>query len=245
MICRNSSSWREKELIQSKKLAAIGTLALGVAHELNNPLNNIYTTSQRLMKKAGEECPPFIKKYLNDICGETMRVKKIVGDLLEYARGRDPYFRPIALGALISAVSRRLGDSIESGAVSFSLNLNPGEIIVDADQELLEQVFINLFTNAVEAMSGAGSLAVTVDDGLEDVVIKVSDTGAGMPAEIVEKIFEPFYTTKDKGTGLGLAIVFNIIQKHNGMISVESKEGKGTTLTIMMPKKGVRNETGD
>ena len=93
---------REKELIQSKKLAAIGTLASGVAHELNNPLNNIYTTSQRLMKKAGEECPPFIKKYLNDICGETMRVKKIVGDLLEYARGRDPYFRPIALGALIS-----------------------------------------------------------------------------------------------------------------------------------------------
>jgi signal transduction histidine kinase len=235
---------REKELIQSKKLAAIGTLASGVAHELNNPLNNIYTTSQRLMKKAGEDCPPFIRKSLNDIFGETMRVKKIVGELLEFARGRDPYFRPIALGALISAASRRIGDSIGSGAVSFSLTLNPGEIIVDADQELLEQVFINLFTNAVEAMSEAGSLDVTVDEEPDDVVIKVSDTGAGIPAETVEKIFEPFYTTKDKGTGLGLAIVFNVIQKHNGRIIAESKEGRGTTLTIMLPKRSYEMKPG-
>jgi two-component system NtrC family sensor kinase len=233
---------REKELIQSKKLAAIGTLASGVAHELNNPLNNIYTTSQRLMKKS-EDCPPFIKKSLNDIFSETMRVKKIVGDLLEFARGRDPHFRPIELGALISGVSRRLGDSVKTGAVSFSLSLNPGEVVVDADQELLEQVFINLFTNAVEAMSGAGSLAVTVDGGRGEVVIKVSDSGQGMPAETVEKIFEPFYSTKNKGTGLGLAIVFNIIQKHNGRITAESEEGRGTTLTIVLPKRTAQNES--
>jgi two-component system NtrC family sensor kinase len=228
---------REKELIQSKKLAAIGTLASGVAHELNNPLNNIYTTSQRLMKKAGEEYPPFVKKSLNDIFSETMRVKKIVGDLLEFARGRDPHFRPIELGAFISGVFGHLGESVETGAVSFSLSLNPAEVVVDADQELIEQVFINLFTNAVEAMSGAGSLAVTVDGGREDVVIKISDTGKGMPAETVEEIFEPFYTTKIKGTGLGLAIVFNIIQKHNGRITAESEEGRGTTLTIVLPKR--------
>jgi two-component system, NtrC family, sensor kinase len=234
---------REKELIQSKKLAAIGTLASGVAHELNNPLNNIYTTSQRLMKKAGGEYPPFIKKSLNDIFSETMRVKKIVGDLLEFARGRDPHFRPIELGAFISDVYRYIKDSVETGAVSFSLSLDPGEVVVDADQELLEQVFINLFTNAVEAMSGAGSLAVTVDGGREEVVIKVSDTGKGMPAETVEKIFEPFYTTKNKGTGLGLAIVFNIIQKHNGRITAESEAGRGTTLTIVLPKRAAQNES--
>jgi two-component system NtrC family sensor kinase len=234
---------REKELIQSKKLAAIGTLASGVAHELNNPLNNIYTTSQRLMKKAGEEYSPFIKKSLNDIFSETMRVKKIVGDLLEFARGKDPHFRPIELGAFISGLSRHLGGSVETGAVSFSLSLNPGEVVVDADQELLEQVFINLFNNAVEAMSGAGSLTVTVDGGQEEVVIKVSDTGKGMPAETVEKIFEPFYTTKNKGTGLGLAIVFNIIQKHNGRIIAESEEGRGTTLMIILPKRAAQNES--
>ena len=235
---------REKELIQSKKLAAIGTLASGVAHELNNPLNNIYTTSQRLMKKA-EDCPPFIKKSLNDIFSQTMRVKKIVGDLLEFARGRDPHFRPIELGALISGVARYLGDSVDTGTISFSLSLNPGEVVVDADQELLEQGFINLFTNAVEAMSGAGSLAVTVtvDGGRGEVVIKVSDTGKGMPAETVEKIFEPFYTTKNKGTGLGLAIVFNIMQKHNGRITAESEEGRGTTLTIVLPKRADHNES--
>jgi two-component system NtrC family sensor kinase len=234
---------REKELIQSKKLAAIGTLASGVAHELNNPLNNIYTTSQRLMKKAGDEYPSFIKKSLNDIFGETMRVKKIVGDLLEFARGRDPHFRPIELGAFISGISRHLGDSVETSAVSFSLSLDPGEVVVDADEELLEQVFINLFTNAVQAMSGAGSLAVTVDGRQEEVVIKVSDTGKGMPAETVEKIFEPFYTTKNKGTGLGLAIVFNIIQKHNGRITAESEEGRGTTLTIVLPKRAGQNKS--
>jgi signal transduction histidine kinase len=187
---------REKELIQSKKLAAIGTLASGVAHELNNPLNNIYTTSQRLMKKAGDEFPPFVRKSLADIFSETMRVKKIVGDLLDFARGREPNIRQVELRSLIEGVYRHLGNSVDTGKIRFRLDLNPRQVVIDADQEQLEQVFINLFTNAVDAMSGEGDLEVVVDESAEDARIRVSDSGKGMPAEAVDKIFEPFYTTK-------------------------------------------------
>ncbi len=228
---------REKELIQSKKLAAIGTLASGVAHELNNPLNNIYTTSQRLLKKANDECPPFIKKSLNDIFNETMRVKKIVGELLEFARGREPHLRPVELGALINGVYRHLGNSVDISGIKFDISMQPGEVVLAADQEQIEQVFINLFINAVEAMSGEGAIWVTVKEEKEAVIIRVSDSGKGMSAETLEKIFEPFYTTKDKGTGLGLGIVFNIVQKHNGHIKAESEEGRGTSFIITLPKQ--------
>lgn len=202
---------KNDELLQSRKLASIGTLASGVAHELNNPLNNIYTTAQRLMKKSGDECPVYIKTGLDDIFSQTMRVKKIVGDLLEFARGREPQ-------------------------INFTLDSDPDEIIIYVDPEQIEQVFINLFTNALDAMPEGGSLSVKTR--LENAVVKtlISDTGRGMSRPTLEKIFEPFFTTKDKGTGLGLAIVFNIIQKHNGRITIDSEEGKGATFIITLPK---------
>jgi len=108
--------------------------------------------------------------------------------------------------------------------------------VVYADPEQIERVFLNLFTNAIEAISEEGELLVSAEEEDHSVRIIVSDTGRGMPKEMTEKIFEPFFTTKDKGAGLGLAIVFNIIQKHNGDIRVESEEGKGTTFIITLPK---------
>ena len=233
----------EKELLQSKKLAAIGTLAAGVAHELNNPLNNIYTTAQRLQKKTGKECPDFLKRGLDDIFGETMRVKGIVGDLLEFARGRELHLRPVELRSLLAGVYRHLGEQMNTGAVRFLPDLHPGEIVLYADQEQLEQVFINLFANAVHALPNGGDLIVRAEEEDHHIRIQVSDTGTGMSSDTIEKVFEPFYTTKDKGTGLGLAIVFNIIQKHQGEIEVASAEGKGTTFTITLPKEEKRKET--
>jgi len=232
----------EKELLQSKKLAAIGTLAAGVAHEINNPLNNIFTTAQRLQRKTGGECPDYLKRGLDDIFGETMRVKGIVGDLLEFARGREPHLRPVELRSLLAGVYRHLGEQMDTGAVRFLPDLHPGEIVLYADQEQLEQVFINLFANAVHALPNGGDLVVRADEEDHRVKIRVSDTGTGMSSETIEKVFEPFYTTKDKGTGLGLAIVFNIIQKHQGEIEVASAEGKGTTFTITLPKEEKRKE---
>lgn len=227
---------KNKELFQAKKLAAIGTLASGVAHELNNPLNNIYISTQVLVREVGAACPPDIKEVVSDIHSQTLRVKNIVGDLLEFARGREPQVKAVDLRDLIANAYKFAGNSINTEKIKFVLDSDMEGLIIHADPEQMERVFINLFTNAVEAMSGEGDLTVKVSSENNLIIIKVCDSGKGMSVEAQEKIFEPFYTTKDKGTGLGLAIVFNIINKHNGNISIQSEEGKGTTFIIALPK---------
>jgi len=236
-VMEDQLSLREKELLQSKKLAAIGTLASGVAHELNNPLNNIYTTAQRLMKKSGDDSPDYIKNGLSDIFGQTMRVKSIVGDLLEFARGREPHIMAVELRGLISGAYRHLENTRDLSGISLSISMDPEEIVLYADTEQLEQVMINLFSNAIDAISGKGTLTVAAKEDDSRVIMRISDTGNGMAKETLDKIFEPFFTTKGKGTGLGLAIVFNLIQKHHGEVTVESEEGKGTTFIIALPKQ--------
>jgi signal transduction histidine kinase len=226
---------KNRELMQTKKLAAIGTLASGVAHELNNPLNNIYLSAQVLVKEAGEGCSREVKEAVGDIVGQTERVKRIVSDLLEFARGRELQFREVELKGLITDSYRHLGSSRNLEKVRFSLSADSSQAVVLADQGQIEQVFANLFANAVDAMGGVGDLRVTMRSSEKSVTITVSDSGRGIPRESIEKIFEPFFTTKDKGTGLGLAIVYNIIKKHNGDITVESEEGKGTTFTVTLP----------
>ena len=227
---------KNKELLQTQKLAAIGTLASGVAHELNNPLNNIFISTQVLAREINEASPPSIREVVTDIRGQTLRVKRIVGDLLEFARGKEPQFKEVELNNLITGTYRMLRNSMDLEKIRFVLDSKPDGVFVSADPEQMERVFINLFTNAADAMSGEGDLTVKIvpEDNL--VSVTVSDTGKGMPGEAAEKIFEPFYTTKDKGTGLGLAIVFNVIRKHNGEISVQSAEGKGTAFKITLPK---------
>ena len=226
---------KNKELMQTKKLAAIGTLASGVAHELNNPLNNIYLSAQVLTKEAGEGCSREVKAAVSDIVGQTERVKRIVSDLLDFARGREPQFRAVELKDLIMDSYRHLGSSRNLEKIRFSLNINSSQATVRADQGQVEQVFANLFANAVDAMGGVGELFVTIRSSEQSVIITVSDSGRGIQQESIEKIFEPFFTTKDKGTGLGLAIVYNIIKKHKGDITVESEVGKGTTFTLTLP----------
>jgi signal transduction histidine kinase len=228
---------KNQELMQTRKLAAIGTLASGVAHELNNPLNNIYLSAQVLVKEAGEGCSPQVKESVGDILSQTARVKRIVGDLLEFARGREPQLNECDLNGLIMDSFRHLGSSRRLENIRFALDASSPRVVVSADQVQLEQVFTNLFANAVDAMRGEGGITVLLREKAGQVVVSVTDTGRGMPRESLDKIFEPFFTTKDKGTGLGLAIVYNIIKKHNGDITVESEEGKGTTFTITLPSK--------
>lgn len=224
---------KNKELIQTRKLAAIGTLAAGVAHELNNPLNNIHLSAQVLAKQAGESSSPVLTEAVSDILGQTVRVKRIVGDLLEFARGREPRTQRVSLTELVDRVYKKL--TVDTSSVRFILEAQPPASYLMADPEQMEQVFINLFTNAVEAMPEGGTLAVKIRTLDEAMTVSVTDSGRGMPKEAQEKIFEPFFTTKDKGAGLGLAIAFNIIRKHYGEIGVASDEGKGTTFTITLP----------
>ncbi|HET6515141.1 MAG TPA: ATP-binding protein [Thermodesulfovibrionales bacterium] len=227
---------RERELLQSKKLAAIGTLASGVAHELNNPLNNIYLSAQVLRKEAGGAFSPFLNETINDIVSQSLRVKRIVGDLLEYARGKELRVSRFELVDMIRNVFEKLKVTVNMSDISFTLKSTREEVFMKADEEQIRRVFINLFTNAVEAMNGRGSISVALSDENRHVKIRVSDAGRGIGPQDLEKIFEPFFTTKDKGTGLGLAIVFNIVKRHNGEIRVESEREKGTTFSIVLPK---------
>jgi signal transduction histidine kinase len=226
----------ERELVQAKKLAAIGTLAAGVAHELNNPLNNISTTAQRLLKKAGDDAPPVVRKGLEDIHGQTLRLKNIVGDLLEFARAREPHLAAVELGEVVRSAWRSAAASRDTGAVRLVTALVPPEIVLEADREQLERVFINLFVNAVDAMPGGGTLTVRAREEDGGFTVAVADTGVGIAPEAIEKVFEPFFTSKDRGTGLGLAIVFGIVQRHGGSIRVESAAGAGTAFTLTLPR---------
>ncbi|MBI4698397.1 MAG: HAMP domain-containing protein [Nitrospirae bacterium] len=227
---------KQTQLVESEKLASLGTLASGVAHELNNPLNNIYLASQTLSREIDPATTPdIVKECVKDISSQTLRVKRIVGDLLEFAREKGPELKKINLTRLIKDV---LNQMVASGAltgVKHTLK-SPSNVDVLADRLLLEQVFINLFSNAVDAMGGAGSLNIGVDVLDDSVLTKISDTGQGIPSEIISKIFDPFFTTKEKGTGLGLAIVYNIIKKHNGKIEVHSVPEAGTAFEITLPK---------
>ena len=228
---------KNAELMLTKKLAAIGTLASGVAHQLNNPLNNISLSAQVLAREAGKDCPPSMHEAVTDILGQTARVKAIVGDLLEFARGKDPQFRQIELQDLLTSAFRHMSGAVDAERVRFSLTAPEGDVMLYADPEQLERVFINLFANAAHAMAGAGDLTVTVQPSPEEITVAVSDSGTGIPKDALEKVFEPFYTTKHRGTGLGLAIVFNILKKHGADIRVESEAGRGTTFTITFPKE--------
>jgi two-component system NtrC family sensor kinase len=232
---------KNDELHRSRKLASIGTLASGVAHELNNPLNNIYISAQILEREAKDSCSPLVKEIVGDIVGQSARVKRIVGDLLEYARGKQPQFRAIELNDLVRNVYKLIGATADTRMVNFAIKSDSDRIVVKADPEQIERVFINLLTNAVEAMSGKGELTVSLNSMDNSVKISVTDSGQGMTPQEMEKVFEPFFTTKDKGTGLGLAIVFNIIRKHHGEIAVDSQKDKGTTFHITLPR-GAAND---
>ncbi|MBI5632615.1 MAG: HAMP domain-containing protein [Nitrospirae bacterium] len=228
---------KNDELLQGRKLASIGTLASGVAHELNNPLNNIYLAAQILTKEIQDDhFPDIVKETVNDIFSQTLRVKRIVGDLLEFARNKPPVFQNILIAPLLQDILAGLSASGDMEGISLQIAA-PGDIEVKADRHLMEQLFINLITNAMHAMAGKGSLniALSRQDGV--VSIEITDTGPGIPDKDLSRIFDPFFTTKEKGTGLGLAIVYNIVQKHFGKITVRSAQGKGTTFTIQLPEE--------
>lgn len=227
---------KNEELLQSKKLASLGTLASGVAHELNNPLNNIYLAAQILSKEmAGESFPPIIRETVHDIFSETLRVKRIVSDLLEFAREKVPELKPLNIAGLIEDVLSKL---LQSGTLSgITLNVEmPHDVMVLGDRLLLEQVFINLFSNAAEAMNGTGTLTISVGHAGGTASVEVSDTGQGIGPDDIARIFDPFFTTKEKGTGLGLSIVYNIVRKHNGTIAAKSTPGKGTAFSLSLPE---------
>jgi signal transduction histidine kinase len=171
---------------------------------------------------------------VKDIFSQTLRVKRIVSDLLEFARAKGPELQKIYIVNIINKVLKQMTATGEIADVKYNIAANE-DIEILADGLLLEQAFINLFSNAIDAMNGKGTLNIVIDKKDRSVNIRISDTGKGIPPENMLKVFDPFFTTKEKGTGLGLAIVYSIIKKHKGEIDVKSEADKGTTFMITLP----------
>jgi len=221
---------RNKELMIERQ-AAIGVLAAGMAHELNNPLNAIALSLQGIKEdiKTGTETSELV-----DAAGlATRRCRRIVAELLAYSR--DSEHRLADVPDIVSvAVSAFRAE--QPGTLLVSLDVAPGIVPVSVDRGQLQQAIMNLLNNATEAMRGAGKIAVRVWSEGEHVMISVQDTGPGMSEEIRERVFDPFFTTKvGKGTGLGLAITWQLIQRNGGTIDVKSLEGRGSEFVISLP----------
>ena len=228
--------WRQTHLVQSEKLASLGTLLFGVAHELNNPLSNISTSSEILKEEIDDADTEYKKELLSQIESETDRAKEIVRSLLDYSRAGKK--ETIILRQTVEETIRFLSGEAPA-RVSIQLAV-PAEISLFGDKQRLQQVFLNLIKNAIDAMPEGGAITVSARVKADKVEVKVSDTGKGMDPEIVSSIFDPFFTTKEvkKGYGLGLFIVHHIIvDEHGGSIDVESSPGHGTTFLITLPIK--------
>jgi two-component system NtrC family sensor kinase len=229
----------QAQLMQSEKLASLGRLASGVAHEINSPLTGILTFSHLLMRRLKDH--PELQHELELIVRETTRVSAIVRGLLDFARESKPQKRPCNINELILQTL----SLVEHQAVFHDIRIVKGldpqvpTILVDANQ--IQQVFMNILLNAADAMPAGGVLTITSNLIPEDsfVQVRFTDTGTGIPEKNLNRIFDPFFTTKadKKGTGLGLAVSYGIIDRHRGQIEVQSEEGKGTTFTIKLPRQ--------
>jgi two-component system, NtrC family, sensor kinase len=226
----------EKELLHQAKLASVGQLAAGVAHELNNPLGTILLYSDMMFKEMPEGDAR--RDDLKMIISEVHRCKTIVADLLNFARQHEITAKDVDLHALLEDVILKAQTRPRYEKIQFVREFDPNLPLIQADASQLQQVFVNLFNNSNYAMENAGMITISTHCiEPQSVEIRVSDTGSGIPAENLSKLFTPFFTTKPagKGTGLGLSIVYGIIKLHHGQITVQSQVGHGTTFTITLP----------
>ena len=229
----------QEQLIQSEKLAGIGILASGVAHEINNPLSGIIGMAEVALE---EEDPSKNKDYLMDILNCAERISEIVKGLRSYSRAaKKGELGPVDLNEVLEESLKMVRLAIKKTSVEVIKEFQPIEK-VQANMGEIQQVFINLITNAFQAMDGHGGKLVLSTRSLKDSVeAKVSDSGNGIPQKYINQIFDPFFTTKNpgEGTGLGLNIVYRIVTKYEGTIDVESKDQAGTTFTIKFPTRRV------
>jgi signal transduction histidine kinase len=226
----------QAQLLHKEKLASVGQLAAGVAHELNNPLGTILLFADLLYKELPEDDPR--RADLHRIIGEARRCKIIVADLLNFARQQEILAQETDLNLLLEQAIEAVVHQPTFGGVKIVRQLDSGLPALEADPAQLQQVFVNLLNNAAEAMPDGGTITLTTAPGEgETLQARVSDTGCGIPRENLVKMFTPFFTTKapGAGTGLGLSIVYGIIKMHRGQISVESEVGRGTTFTVTLP----------
>jgi two-component system, NtrC family, sensor kinase len=225
----------EEQLQISEKMASIGLLAAGVAHEVNTPLTGISSFTQMLLEGAEPNDPK--TKVLEKIERQTFRAAKIVNGLLNLARPPQVERGPSDINAVINDVLALLEHQFKTGRIQVRKEFADAPPIVQAIEYKLQQVFLNLFMNARDAMPRGGWLTIATRGEHDAAVVEVSDTGSGIPPELLSRIYDPFFTTKEigKGTGLGLSITYGIVQEHGGTITCESQRGQGTRFTLRLP----------
>ncbi len=223
------------KLLHSEKMGSLGKMAAGVAHEINNPLGGILIYSNLLL----EETPPGDPKWANlkHIVDQTIRCKDIVKELLDFSRETKHRWVQCNINQSLEQIIGLLGRQALFHDIQIIKEIDPLLTPIVADPGQLNQVFINLMTNAVDAMNGKGILTVrTYSIPEEDKIgVEIADTGCGIPAENLPRIFDPFFTTKEKGTGLGLSTVYGIIGEHGGSIEVRPNTGQGTVFILRLP----------
>jgi len=225
----------EEKLRQADRLAALGTLSAGLAHEIKNPLSAIKTFVQLLPQKIG--LPSFMEKFNVTVPREIDRINYLVEDLLELTRRRVRPLVALKVDDLILQVIDLHGEDIKKRQITLEDHLDRRIPPVHGDAETLYRAFSNLIINAIQAMPNGGTLSISskLDSSLFSVEITFQDTGIGMDETTAKNIFNPFFTTKDKGAGLGLALTRKIIEDHRGTIEVHSEKGMGTTFTLNLP----------
>jgi len=228
---------RQEQIIHSRKIASLGTLVSGVAHELNNPINNIILTIDSLV--GGRKIPEERKiSLLQDILDQAIRASGIVKNLLDFSRSEASTVQDIDLPQLLRDTLKIAGNQIALNKISVHRHIETGPVTVRGNRQELQQVFLNLIINAVQAMPAGGDLTIRLGQDKEKWInITVQDTGVGITEEHLPHIFDPFFTTKEvgQGTGLGLSVSYGIINKHGGRITVDSHKGKGCKFTVMIP----------
>jgi two-component system, NtrC family, sensor kinase len=235
LVLENQQSQYDRLVLQTEKLSALGRMAAGIAHEINNPLAGILLFSTNMLKKAPSEGP--IKEGLEIIIQETIRCKAIIQDLLEFSREREPQKILADINQVIQKGVAILKNELRLHHIRLEKELSDRlpKLLIDENQ--IQQVLINLLLNAIQAIGEQG--VITIRTGLSPnhkfVTVEVSDSGCGILPEHLSKIFDPFFSTKPKGTGLGLAVTFGIVQKHGGQIHVESHPGLGTGMFLNFP----------
>jgi len=236
----------QDSLLQSEKLASIGLLASGVAHELNNPLTSILMNINLLIEETGDQ--PDLRQELKRISDDTVRCKRIIDDLRDFSRRRELDIHPCNLNQVVRKAVGLMSPQLKHSGIELFEDVDHQLPPVPCDPGRMEQVLMNIFVNALQAMPQGGSLKVRTGAEENLAEITVQDTGPGIAPEIQGKIFDPFFTTKPDGTGLGLSIAYGIMEEHGGKITIESSTQKkigvgqtqlsGTTVRLFLPVKG-------